>query len=164
LLGRAPLAEASTETPRNSTTAIPPRIASVAAAFRAWGRWKALVPFAIASTPVSALQPDANARSATAVDAVVAVPTAAGSGTVAFGQSPSPHFPRPRAIIAPIATTNPYVGRANSRPASRTPRALATARTTRNARESSTRAPLSAGAAEVMARTPAAIETATVST
>ena len=48
--------------PTKKTIAITPRIPSVRAALRAWGRRNALTPLAIASTPVSAVEPEANAR------------------------------------------------------------------------------------------------------
>ena len=46
-------------------TAITPRMKSVRAAFFACGWRNALTPFEIASTPVSAAEPEANARSRT---------------------------------------------------------------------------------------------------
>ena len=49
--------------PRNIVIAIAPMIASVAAAFFACGRRNAGTPSAIASTPVSAVAPEENARS-----------------------------------------------------------------------------------------------------
>jgi hypothetical protein len=50
--------------PTNIVIAKAPMIASVAAALRLFGGSKAGTPFDTASTPVSAVQPDANARSA----------------------------------------------------------------------------------------------------
>ena len=47
----------------NMVTAIPPSSASVVAAFLLLGFWNAGTPLLIASTPVSAVQPEANARS-----------------------------------------------------------------------------------------------------
>ena len=49
---------------RTSSAAMPPISASVVAAFRLFGGLNAGTPLAIASTPVSAVQPEANARSA----------------------------------------------------------------------------------------------------
>ena len=66
--------------------AITPIDISVLAALRACGRRNAVTPFEIASTPVSALQPDANARSSTTRPTPPARPTCAGSGTCAVGQ------------------------------------------------------------------------------
>ena len=48
--------------PRNMEMLIAPMIARVAAAFLACGRRKAWTPSAIASTPVSAVAPEAKAR------------------------------------------------------------------------------------------------------
>ena len=59
---------------------------------------------------------------------------------------------------------NAYVGSANSIPDSRTPRRFASTITARQASESPTRCELSDGTNEVMAKIPAEIETATVST
>ena len=50
--------------------AITPSTSSVAAALRPCGRRNALTPFAIASTPVSAVEPDENARSTTKSETV----------------------------------------------------------------------------------------------
>ena len=55
---------ASAVTPANMAAAMPPIRASVVAAFRLFGGLNAGTPLAIASTPVSAVQPEANARSA----------------------------------------------------------------------------------------------------
>ncbi len=52
---------ASQEIPRNIVMAITPMTASVSAAFFACGRRKAGTPFEIASTPVSAVEPEENA-------------------------------------------------------------------------------------------------------
>ena len=69
-------------------TAITPRIASsVRAAFADCGRLKALTPFAIASTPVRAEEPDENARSRMKI-VTAPMPAASGCGTVACGQLP----------------------------------------------------------------------------
>src|SRR6266536_3369832 len=90
LLGRACMRTARYETPRKSVIEIKPRIPSVAAAFFPFGRLHALTPFEIASTPVRATAPLANAR--TRRKAVTApVPTAIGCGTVACGQLPATH-------------------------------------------------------------------------
>ena len=66
---------------------------SVRAAFVGCGRRNAGTPFEIASTPVSALQPDANARRMTISPTLAASPTGAGSGTCAVGQpdTSAPH-------------------------------------------------------------------------
>src|ERR1051325_7004271 len=61
-LGRAWTRTARYETPRNIVIAIAPRTASVFAAFLPFGWRNALTPLAIASTPVSAVDPDEKAR------------------------------------------------------------------------------------------------------
>src|SRR6476660_640642 len=138
-------------------------IASVAAAFFPCGLRNALTPFAIASTPVRAVEPEANASSTTNV---VTAPTPAVSGcdTVACGQPVVAHFVAPTPISAKIDATNVYVGSANTRPASLTPRRLAIEIRTTKRRESDSTWLLSDGTADVSASTPAATETATVST
>ena len=50
--------------PANIVIASPPMITRVVAALRAFGGWKLGTPLLTASTPVSAVQPLANARSA----------------------------------------------------------------------------------------------------
>ena len=64
-----------------------PRMPSVRAAFRDCGRRNALTPFAIASTPVSAVEPEAKARSSTK-SPIVPTPTVIGWGATA-----GPHGP-----------------------------------------------------------------------
>src|SRR5512133_344511 len=105
LLGRAFMCTARKETPMKSVIAIAPMIRSVRAAFLPAGGRKALTPFEIDSTPVSAAAPDANARRRTNTPTVPA-PAAIGSGTCACPHVPSAHFPTPVPIIASIAATN----------------------------------------------------------
>src|SRR5947207_15120446 len=94
VLGRACAATARYETPTKRAIAITPSAARVVAAFFPCGRRKALTPFAIASTPVSAVDPEENARSTT--NAVTApVPAASGCGTTACGHDPVAHFAQP---------------------------------------------------------------------
>src|SRR5712672_1189226 len=83
-------------------------------------------PFAIASTPVRAVEPDAKARRTTNT---VTAPTPAviGCGTTARGQPLEAHLTIPPPISAKIDRKNAYVGIANRIPASLTPRRLATA-------------------------------------
>ena len=52
-------------TPANIDTEMPPSSASVVAAFLLFGLRNAGTPLLIASTPVSAVQPEENARSST---------------------------------------------------------------------------------------------------
>src|SRR5438105_11271376 len=81
-LGLACRCTARYETPRKRKIAIAPRIASVAAAFLPCGRRNAFTPFAIASTPVRAVDPDENARRSTN-SVIVPVPTGSACGTTA---------------------------------------------------------------------------------
>ena len=143
--------------------AISPRTPSVVAAFRPFGGRNALTPFEIASTPVSATAPLAKARTRRNTVTVPA-PAATGFGTVACGQAPVAHFQTPVPTSTYMAATNAYVGSAKAIPDSRTPRRLTTVSRTTNARHSPTVCGASAGAAEVSASTPAATDTATVST
>ncbi len=56
------MASARAVIPENMEMASAPMISKVAAAFWLFGFWKAGTPLLTASTPVSAVQPDANAR------------------------------------------------------------------------------------------------------
>src|SRR3954469_19423746 len=104
-LGSACIWTARYDTPTNSAIAIVPRTASVTAAFRPCGWRNALTPLAIASTPVRAVEPKANARRRTnTVNA--AVPVDSGCGTVACGHEPTAHRPIPVRTRASIAVTN----------------------------------------------------------
>lgn len=143
--------------------------ASVVAALRLFGLRKLGTPLLTASTPVSAVHPEANARSATATRASPpsACP-AAGSTTnpadSATGVSPATTRASPTAIMRKATTTNPYVGTANARPDSRTPRRFATVSNATSPSDIGRADPASAGTAEVRLETPAATDTATVST
>ena len=98
-LGRAPIFTVSQDTPMKNVIAITPRTNSVLAAFFACGWRNALTPFEIASTPVSAADPDANARSST--NSVTApAPAATGCGATACGHVPTVHLTAPTAISA----------------------------------------------------------------
>jgi hypothetical protein len=63
-----------------------------------------------------------------------------------------------------MEATKAYVGSANARPDSRTPRRLTRTITPKHPSESRTYTPTSEGASDVTAKMPAEIETATVST
>src|SRR5438477_4722914 len=104
LLGAACMCTASQETPMNSVIAIAPMISSVRAAFLPGGGRKALTPFEMDSTPVSAAAPEANARSRTKTPTLPA-PAASGCGTCACGQLPAAHFETPVPIMTKNATT-----------------------------------------------------------
>jgi hypothetical protein len=86
--------------------AIAPSVSIVRAALRPCGLRNALTPFAIASTPVSAVEPDENARSTTNTVTAPA-PLASGCGTAACGHEPAAHLPIPTPTRAKIETTKP---------------------------------------------------------
>src|SRR6266542_4744155 len=136
---------------------------SVRAAFRAWGGRNAVTPFEIDSTPVTAAEPDAKALSRTKTVSVP-VPAASGCGTSACGHAPAVHLASPTEIMARREPMNAYVGRAKRRPDSRTPRRLPRVSTAMQESDRATSWELRAGAADVIAKTPAATETETVST
>src|SRR6266496_922026 len=71
------------ETPTKSVIAIVPSTASVVAALRPCGRRNAFTPFAIASTPVRAVEPDEKARSRTK-SVMAPVPTGRAFGVTAW--------------------------------------------------------------------------------
>ena len=164
-LGAACTCTARYETPRNIAIASVPRTPSVFAAFFPCGWRKALTPFAIASTPVSAVEPDENARRRTKT-VTAPVPAASGLRHDRVGAGgPS------RARTSPTATSDEDRRRrtrtSGARTAAPTPARRAGSRA-RSRRGRRARAPtlceLSDGANDVIAKIPAEIETATVST
>ncbi len=98
--------------PANIVIDSAPITAIVVAAFLAFGCRNAGTPLEIASTPVSAVQPEENARSARNTSASPVSPTWAGSGCTAHpalsatGAAPNIARPNPTAIIASTPTTN----------------------------------------------------------
>ena len=142
-----------------------PIIPRVAAAFRACGRRNAGTPFEMASTPVSAVDPDENAWRITKRLAPAAAPARMWSaGTTAWGQPPAAHLTRAVITKAKIERMNPYVGTAKTVPDSRTPRRFAKVIRTTNPIERNTLCWWRLGTAEVMAKTPATTDTETVRT
>ena len=119
---------ASAVIPANMAIDSPPITVSVVAALRALGGRNAGTPLEMASAPVSAVQPEENARSASSIRASPVSPTCPAaartcqSALSATGGCPNAVCSSPTAIIASTPTTNRYVGTANSRPDSRTPR------------------------------------------
>src|SRR5690242_15496425 len=149
-LGRACTCTARYETPRNIAIASAPRMASVFAAFFPCGWRKALTPFAIASTPVSAVEPEENARSRTKTP-IDPAPTGSACGTDALCTRPLTTWTSPTPTRRRIDVTNAYVGSANRSPDSRTPRRLASTITTRQASERPTLWDAREGVNDVMA-------------
>jgi hypothetical protein len=82
----------------------------------------------------------------------------------ASGACPSSVRTNPAITMTKTLATNPYVGIANARPDSLTPRRFMTAITTMSPSEIPTACGPSLGNAETMLATPAATETATVMT
>ena len=119
-------------------------------------------PLAIASTPVSALQPAENAFNTSST-------LTACSPWVGSSEWPGWAARRPRGWTSPMAmmasrpTMNIMVGRRKARAVSPSPRRLSTVITARMPRQSGTVADDRLGNAEVSAPTPAAMDTATVS-
>ena len=140
-----------------------PMIPRVLAALCAFGSRKAWTPLAIASTPVSAVDPEAKARRIknSEIEATSALTTR--PDEAACGQVPSKHCTKPVIRVTNTVTTKAYVGRANSVLDSLTPRRLA--RVSRVTRADGDHHPprRRPGNADVMAATPADTETETVS-
>ncbi len=114
---------------------------------------------AIASTPVSAEQPDANAfRTSSTPTVSVACGSVCDSGTAGCARN------SPTMITRKIATMNAIVGTMKIRAASAIPHMFAAVIRASTARQSQTRAPYSAGNAAVSASTPADTPTAAFST
>jgi hypothetical protein len=133
-------------------------IVSLARAVRCCGARNAGTALEMVSIPVIAVDPEANARSASSTPTVcVACCGAGGAGDPIACQSPV-------ATSTAIARMNAYVGAANSVPAWRTPRRFAPTSTAITPAPSGTTAPPSAGTADVTAASPDATDTATVST
>jgi hypothetical protein len=114
---------------------------------------------AIASTPVSAEHPDANARSSSSAPTVSAAAGKWWSTATAGCDRSSPPM-----ITAAIAAMNATVGAMNSRADSATPHRLAAVIAASTSRQISTRSGYREGNAEVSASTPADTPTAAFST
>src|ERR1700730_3076953 len=153
--------------PANMVIASTPMITRVPAAFLLLGGLKLGTPLLTASTPVSAVQPWANARSTSATRSsplvfwVARIPKCADS---AIGVWPVRAWYAPTTIISTTLATNPYVGTAKAVPDSLRPRRFTIASSTTATLEITTVYGLSTGKAEAMLATPATTETATVST
>jgi hypothetical protein len=150
--------------PRNSTATSPAITVSVVRALRHSGARNAGTPLDTASTPVMALQPSAKARIRSNRPSVSA-PGMSGVAGVAVGASPRSVRSSPTPMSRSIEPRNRYVGTANTLPLSRTPRRLTSVTRTMHTAEIGTiHVAGMAGNAEVIAATPAATLTATVST
>ena len=132
---------------------------SVCCARRARGRRNEGTALAIASTPVSAAQPEAKARSRRSRPMV-----SVADGTWWDGATAGCDRIRPPMMTAKIATMKMTVGAMNSRAESAAPHRLAAVMRARMTRQISTRPPYSDGNAETSASTPADTPTAAFST
>ena len=148
--------------PRNIVIPITAMIASVSAAFRACGRRNAGTPSAIASTPVSAVAPDENARRI--ANSRSRSPWWRRCGSVRPAPSPDTRSgtARGRADEDHDRCDEPVGGDGEQVPDSLVPRRLAIVTSQTNAIARITLCSLAAGAADPIAKTPATIETTTV--
>ncbi len=151
--------------PMNSTARMPAMTMIVVAAFLASGGLNAGTPVAMASVPVRATAPDANARSRsttpTAWAVTVVLSTISGGG----GWPPWPRIRiryAPMPIIVRAPNRNRYVGTAKMLPASRTPRRFATVIRPMASTPISTRIGSRPGTAETSCSTADDVETAAV--
>src|SRR4051794_40113864 len=136
---------ASTDTPKNDTPRMKPIHVSVVAAFFDSSFLNAGTPFEIASVPESAIAPDENARSRINVDRPVRrapffVNWSSASWFGGSGARP-PKYDRyrPYTMSALRAKMYTYVGPANTRPDSFTPRKFMSIMITTHARQMATR-------------------------
>ena len=150
--------------PTNMTATSRPMTVSVTRAFRHSGGWKAGTPLEMASTPVIALQPSANARMSRSRPSD-STGTSAAVTPVTLGASPSRERATPMPMRASVVVRKTYVGSAKIVPLSRIPRRFTSMTAAMRTAAMSTRWSASdPGTAEVMAATPAATLTATVRT
>src|SRR3954453_18335285 len=154
---------ASHDRPGNITPSSPPIHMSVERAFFHSGFLNAGTPFEIASTPVMAAPPDAKAWRSRKIPTELATPTGTRSaGIGACARPPVAALYTPTPIITKMLTRKAYVGTANMRPDSRTPRRLPQAMITMKPSAIGTRYGRKSPNAEYNAATPADTETATV--
>ena len=146
-------------------TASPPIKASVVAALRDLGLRNAGTPLEMASTPVSAADPEENARNsrntrarpASECSSTISYPALAASRSAPMAKRMSPVR-----IMPSIEAMKMYTGMAKASPDSLTPRRFAAVTRTTMMIENSTGCSPTNGMAEPMLATPAAVETATV--
>ena len=120
-----------------------------------------------ASTPVNAVQPEANARSTSPTSSSPPTPCSAWipiDADSATGARPVAAWKNPSASIAKTHATKPYVGIANTLPDSLMPRRFISASTATRPSDRLTAYGARDGTAETMLATPAATDTATVRT
>src|SRR3954468_22666510 len=162
-LGSVCIDFANHEMPMNMMPRQTPMTMSVDRAFFHSGFLNAGTPFEIASTPVMAAPPEANAWSSRKIPTELATPIGTWSaGIGAWARPPVAALYTPTPIITKMLTRNAYVGTANMRPDSRTPRRLPHAMITMKPSAIGTRYGRRSPNAEYSAATPADTETATV--
>jgi hypothetical protein len=149
----------STDSPISIEPSSAPSATSVRCARLTRGLRKVGTAFAIASTPVSALQPEAKALSSSRTPTLAAACAAGCVGSVSGCERI-----RPTRMTAKIATMNTTVGTIITFADSATPYRLIAVISTSASTHSHTVAPYRPGNAEVSAATPAETETATLST
>lgn len=118
----------------------------------------------MASTPVSAAQPEAKAFSRSRVPTVVALSATTEACPAALAVLTGWSRNSPTAISTKIAPTNTAVGTMNARADSTMPRRLTPVIRASTARQSQSRSPYRPGKADVRAATPAVTATATLRT
>src|ERR1700742_1217375 len=160
-----PVSLASKMMPINRLTAIVPSSSSVVAALRDLGFRNAGTPLLIASTPVSAAQPDENDRSTRNENPnptrLLLDATRWKCELSAWMLPPAAERIRPQTTMPNTPTMKPYVGIANAAPDSLMPRRLATVSSAITARQNSgVWAPMN-GIAEPMLAMPEDVDTAT---
>ena len=148
-----------------------PRSASVAAALRARGLRNAGTPLLMASTPVSATAPEANARATRNAPATPTRPCSnPAAGTTSYaalsasGRVPERYRTAPTTASSPMMPMKQYTRTAKTRPDSRTPRRLNSVTTSTSATATTVSLPRSAGTTVAPYWAAEEIETATVST
>lgn len=119
---------------------------------------------ASASTPVSALQPEAKAFNRSSAPTVVASSARTEACPAAAAVLTGADRKRPTAISTRIDTTKTAVGTMNARADSTMPRRFTPVISASTTRHIHSRSPYSSGNAEVRAATPAVTATATLST
>ena len=155
--------------PMNIATARPPSIARVVAALRDFGLRNAGTPLLMASTPVSAAQPEENALATRKIRANPMMSPCSDCSSKpadsAFRSWPRTWiWKKPHASIRNIPTMKAYVGMANAVPDSRMPRRLIAVSKTMAVTAKITLCWAMNGTAEPMLDIAEAIDTATVST
>ncbi len=155
--------QARNEIPRNIVPSSTPSQARTRRAFFHSIGLNAGTPLEIASTPVIAVDPPANAWSKRNIPTDPPAPAATVACCTWIGSRlPSSALTKPTATNARIDTTNRYVGTAKTRPDSLTPRRFIHAMIQIRATAMATRYGYTDGNAEYAAATPADTLTATV--